>query len=256
MNDQPTCALSFGEIADRYDRFRFRPPTAAVEWLLPDECRTVVDVAAGTGALTRGLVGRVPRVIAVEPDPRMREVLIRNCPGAQVLAGSGEQIPLPAAMADALMIATAWHWLDPPRAIPEIARVLRRGGTFGILWIHRDLSVPWVSELDYFTRTLRTRDDADQARHRNALDPPTGELFSALAEERIDWSEPVTAAEIVGLMGTDASAIALPVDVRRTVDEQVAAYVRDKLGLSGEQTIDLPMSARCLRCTRTRLPVA
>lgn len=254
MDDQRTRATSFGEIADRYDIFRSRPPTAAVDWLLPDGCKTVVDLAAGTGALTASLIDRVPQVIAVEPDPRMREILLRNCPAAQVLAGSGEQIPLPDAAADALLIATAWHWLDPQRAVPEIARVLRRGGTFGILWTHRDLCVPWVAELDDFTRALRGS-DADQARAGHAVDPPTGKLFSPLSENRITWSEPVTAAEIVGLMGTDASAIALPADVRRAVDERVAAYARNELGLSGVQTIDLPISARCLRCTRTSVPV-
>ena len=82
-----------------------------------------------TGAVTRELVGRAARIIAVEPDERMRTVLAARCPEAEVLAGRGEDIPLPAASVDAVVISSAWHWLDPERAVPEIARVLRVGGT-------------------------------------------------------------------------------------------------------------------------------
>ncbi|MEU5212368.1 class I SAM-dependent methyltransferase [Streptomyces sp. NPDC020742] len=248
--------LSFGEIVERYDRFRPGLPEAAVDWLVPDGCKTVVDLAAGTGALTRSLVDHVEHVIAVEPDPRMRETLGRNCPDARVLSGTGEQIPLPDGQADAVLISMAWHWMDPQRAVPEIARVLRSGGTFGVAWNHRALSVPWVAELDSFTRELRARAAAEgptgtgAAPTREATDPPTGSLFSVFTEMRMTWSKPVTAGELVGLLGTDASAIALPVDARSAVDEQVAAYVREELGLSGDKTIDLPVACRCLRATK------
>jgi SAM-dependent methyltransferase len=254
--EMATRGLSFGEIVDRYDRFRPGLPKAAVDWLLPDGCETVVDLAAGAGALTRSLVSRAQHVIAVEPDPRMLETLGHNCPEARALSGTGEQIPLPDGEADAVLISMAWHWMDPRRAVREIARVLRDGGTFGVVWNHRDLSVPWVAELDGFTRGLRARAVAEgpastaAGPSREAVDPPTGSLFSALTEMRMTWSKPTTAEEIVGLLGTDASAIALPVDVRSAVDEQVLAYVREELDLSGDQTIDLPMACRCLRATK------
>ncbi|MEE1742646.1 class I SAM-dependent methyltransferase [Streptomyces sp. BE147] len=252
--DSGTRALSFGEIVDRYDRYRPSVPPEALDWLLPDGCATVVDLAAGTGALTRRLVGRVQDVVAVEPDPRMRETLAGNCPQVRILPGTAERMPLPDGRADALLIAMAWHWMDPQRAVPEIARVLRGGGTFGVLWNHRDVSVPWVAELDRFTRALRAResggDAAAQAPGRNVPDPPTGTLFSPLVEMRMTWSMPVTAEEIVGLLGTDAGAIALSAQARQAVDEQVARYARDELGLSGDRKIELPVACRALRTTR------
>ncbi|MDH6709068.1 SAM-dependent methyltransferase [Kitasatospora sp. MAA19] len=249
-----TRGLSFGEIADRYDRFRPSVPSAALDWLLPDGCETVVDLAAGTGALTRGLADRVRHVIAVEPDPRMRETLARTCPHALSLPGTGEQMPLADSQADAVLISMAWHWMDPDRAIPEIARVLRGGGTFGVLWNHRDLSVPWVAELDRFTRALRARESGRgvtaPAPTRDVMDPPTGSLFSPLEELRLTWSMTVTVEEIVGHLGTDVSAVALSAEARHAVDEQVARYARDELGLSGDRTVELPMACRCLRTTR------
>lgn len=258
MAQNGTRGLLFGEIADRYDRFRPSVPGAALDWLLPEGCGTAVDLAAGTGALARSLMGRVRHVIAVEPDPRMREILARSCPEAVVVPGTAERMPLPDGEADALLISMAWHWMDPRRAIPEIARVLRGGGTFGVLWNHRDLSVSWVADLDRFTRALRFRESglgaAAQAPSRNVMDPPTGSLFSPLTELRLPWSATVTAEEIVGVMGTDASAIALSAEDRQAVNDQVAEYVCDELGLSGDRTIELPMACRCLRTTRNPDP--
>ena len=87
-----------------------------------------VDVGAGTGLLSRALARKVPRVVAVEPDERMGAVL--RGPVARrrgVVPGRGEAIPLPDAGADGVFFSSAWHWMDPERAVPEIARVLRDG---------------------------------------------------------------------------------------------------------------------------------
>jgi SAM-dependent methyltransferase len=95
---------------------------------------TVLDLAAGTGKLTRDLVPRFGRVIAVEPDPGMRAVLEEVVEGAEALAGSAEAIPLPGDSVDAVFTAEAFHWFASDETVAEIARVLRPGGGFGILW--------------------------------------------------------------------------------------------------------------------------
>jgi len=141
-------STSFGSVAQSYDRVRPGPAPAALDWLVPARCEVAVDLAAGTGLFTRALLGRVPRVVAVEPDDRMREVLASRTPGLDVRAGRGEAIPLPAASADAVFVSTAWHWLDLPLAVPEITRVLRPGGRLGIIWTSRDRDADWVAELD------------------------------------------------------------------------------------------------------------
>jgi SAM-dependent methyltransferase len=88
-------ATSFGTVAGSYDRVRPGPAPAALDWLVPAGCEVAVDLAAGTGLFTRALLGRAARVVAVEPDPRMREVLARRSPGLDVREGRGEAMPLP-----------------------------------------------------------------------------------------------------------------------------------------------------------------
>ncbi len=148
--------MSFGAVADDYDRLRPGPPDAAVDWLLPAGASCVVDLAAGTGLLTRTLASRVSQVIAVEPDLRMAAVLRARSPGVQVLQGVAEAIPLPDASADAVLISSAWHWMDPARASAEVVRVLRDGGRFGLIWASRDRQAAWWQELGQAAQPERT----------------------------------------------------------------------------------------------------
>lgn len=102
----------------------------------------MLDLGAGTGKLTRGLLDLGLDVTAVEPLPEMRALIPA---AAHVLAGGAEAIPLPDASMDAVFAGQAFHWFDHDRALPEIARVLRPGGTVGLLWNRLDDRVPWVA---------------------------------------------------------------------------------------------------------------
>src|SRR5262249_57841912 len=131
MTDDAAQAMSFGSIAADYDRLRPSPPQDAVRWLLPSRCAVAVDLAAGTGLLTRALAGRVGKVVAVEPDGRMAAVLRERSPEVHVTAGRGEAIPLKDQSADAVLVSSAWHWMDPEVAGPGDARGLGGCGPVG-----------------------------------------------------------------------------------------------------------------------------
>jgi SAM-dependent methyltransferase len=249
MADRGVRARSFGAVASDYDRYRPGPPAAALEWLLPAGCAAALDLAAGTGALTRQLVGRVPRVVAVEPDERMREVLAVNCPEAEILDGRGEDIPLPDGSVDAVLIASAWHWLDPELAVPEIARVLRAGGTLGILWNRRDTTVPWITELNALAYEAREADRPRDGALRRVEFPP-GAPFVEVETHTVEWSQPMAVAEIVGMVGTYSGVITLPEQARRDLEHRVASFVDERFGSAEHDPVQVPMSCRCLRSRR------
>jgi ubiquinone/menaquinone biosynthesis C-methylase UbiE len=139
-------AAAFGKVAETYERRRPSYPSEAVDWIAErlglGPGTTVVDVAAGTGKLTRQLVPTGARVVAVEPLAEMREQLRSAVPGVEVLDGSAEALPLPDAGADAITVAAAFHWFEVDRALPELHRVLRPGGGLAIVGNGRDLTQP------------------------------------------------------------------------------------------------------------------
>ena len=129
---------AFGRTAREYELGRPGWPGALVDrvaaglGLTPDA--EVLDLGAGTGKLTRELVPRFERVVAVEPDDAMRSVLEQVVSGAEALAGSAESIPLADAEVDAVFSGEAFHWFATDDALAEITRVLRPRGGLVILW--------------------------------------------------------------------------------------------------------------------------
>jgi SAM-dependent methyltransferase len=214
-----------------------------VDWLLPPRCEVAVDLAAGTGLLSRALAGRVPEVIAVEPDERMAAVLRARSPGVRVLRGTGESIPLDDAQADGVFVSSAWHWFDPERAVPEIARVLRDGGRLGLLWTTRDREVPWVRSLDL----QHDSPGPGRVRHREIILPDTG-LFGPPVTASFRFTRPMTIEGIVDMLATYSGVITAEPGERAAA----LAYARDRLEqqFPGAGEIDVPMRAWCWRADR------
>ena len=154
-----SAARGFDRSAGDYERGRPEYPAAAID-LLARELRigpgsSVVDLAAGTGKLTRGLIRTGARVIAVEPVQGMRTELIRAVPGAEVLAGTAEAIPLADESVAAVLVAQAFHWFDTPLAAHEIDRVLTPGGGLGVIWNVWDETVGWVARMQELVGAYR-----------------------------------------------------------------------------------------------------
>jgi ubiquinone/menaquinone biosynthesis C-methylase UbiE len=244
---------SFGAVAEDYDRLRPRPADAAVEWLVPPGCRVAVDLAAGTGLLTRALATRVPEVIAVEPDDRMRAVLSTRSPDVRALSGYGESIPLDDSSADAVFVSSAWHWMDEARAVPEIARVLRPGGRFGVIWTTRDRTVgsEWMRELDQFRAPDEAGDSqpaiAHRIRHRHVNLPDDGS-FRDVETESFSYVAPMAGEDVIALLGTYSAVITLTDEERRAGLERSRALLEKHF--PGEDTIDVPIRSWCWRAER------
>jgi SAM-dependent methyltransferase len=134
-----TAAIGFARSAEAYELGRPGYPAAALEPLRLSSAMTVLDLAAGTGKLTRALAESGAIVIAVEPVAEMRTALPES---VRALDGTAEAIPLEAASVDLVTVAQAFHWFDGPAALTEIHRVLRPGGRLALLWNRRVEEAP------------------------------------------------------------------------------------------------------------------
>lgn len=226
--DQSARARSFGAAAADYHRARTGYTEDDVAWALDLSAgRTaarlrVLDLAAGTGRLTLALLaagvgagGAVGTVYVVEPDPGMRAEFARQVPPGLVRLhdGTAEAIPLPDASVDAVVVGSAFHWFDPSRALPEIARVLRPGGTLTALWTQPDEEVDWVRAYRRAARNAlaaatgqetepEREPEPDRYAGQRHLDIPASPLFSDSERRQTVHLETTTRADLATAIGT------------------------------------------------------
>jgi ubiquinone/menaquinone biosynthesis C-methylase UbiE len=233
-------ARSFDRAAAVYAATRPSYPPAAVDWLVPEVAERVLDLAAGTGKLTRLLADRGLDVVAVDPSPNMLGELRAHVEGVPTHVGTAEDIPLPDDAVDAVTVAQAWHWMDPAAAVPEIARVLRPGGTLGLVWNTRDESVAWVAEFGDILTRLHDRDERELA-------PLVGSPFGPIENVRIPWQQTLTADGLLDLVRSRSYFITASPDQQADVLGAVGDLLAGHTELAGRAVIELPYLADCFR---------
>jgi SAM-dependent methyltransferase len=269
-------AGSFGEVASHYERYRPGPPLAAVDWILPAPVGRVVDLGAGTGALTRLLIGKADEVVAVEPDDRMRSVLVEQTPDARAVEGRGESIPLPDASVDAVLASASWHWMDPVPTLEEVARVLVPGGVLAALWSGPDPEGDFLLQAQALLAKQASDESGrvggspaegatlaspspselaglvmgDARRPTSRLEIPPGVPFAQPEHEVFAWDIALNADELIGLLGTFSWIITMPENLRRRVVAEARSLLRDLLGLEGSATVEVAYRAEAWRSQR------
>lgn len=241
-------ARGFERAADDYERARPTFPPEAVAFLADRldlrPGRTVLDLAAGTGKLTRLLAATGADVIAVEPIRAMREKLLKTTPAARVLEGLAEAIPLAEQSVDAATVAQAFHWFDRERAYHELARVLRPGGGLALVWNTRDRSHPLQVSLEAILKPYR---DAAVARDWDAEYDAAArkELFSEWEEWRFAWAQPFDRGLLTARIASTSFVAGLPDPERQELLERVLA-VADGL----EEQFPFPYVTEVFICRR------
>ncbi len=261
-------AGSFGQVASNYERFRPGPPLSAVDWMLPVHVGRVVDLGAGTGALTRLLIGRADEVIAVEPDDRMRSVLAQEVPGSRVVKGRGESMPLPDHSVDAVLASSSWHWMDPVPALLEVGRILVPGGTLGAVWSGPDPEGPFLSQARALLTGPSTAGESaaaasagasefsglilgDALRPSSTLEIPEGVPFEQPESTVFTWDVALNADELIGLLGTFSWIITMPEERRTRVVAEARRLLSELLGIEGEVTVDVAFRAEVWRARQS-----
>lgn len=239
-------ARSFGAAAHAYSEHRPGYPADGVRWALgaaSRPVREVLDLAAGTGKLTSGLLPLGLTVTAVEPDDSMRTELFRQFPQVNAVYGTAEEIPLPAGSVDAVLVGQAFHWFDREKALDEIARVLRPGGAIGALWNGEDTGVEWVAGL------LAVGGTSVRGVTLEDLWLPEHPLFEPFEVTTFPHTHRRTIESCAETFGTFSRMLVIPPAEREAVLARIRDYLAGRPETAGGE-FDVPLRTRVVRATR------
>jgi ubiquinone/menaquinone biosynthesis C-methylase UbiE len=239
----PELARSFGRIASDYDvaRPEYAPEAVdrAAEVLQLGRDARVVDLAAGSGTLTRALSERFHDVVAVEPDDEMRAVLAKRSPDLEVRAGTAERLPFRDASVDAVFVGDAFHWFDGRVAVAEIDRVLRPGRGVALLWnlwwndgdsgTSDSLEPPLPAPARELFNGVYVRSGRAAARAEMA-DPAAcfrDSPFGPLACESFERSQRLSGVAVIELYSTVSAVASLPVAERAELKRELLQLLGD-----------------------------
>jgi ubiquinone/menaquinone biosynthesis C-methylase UbiE len=222
-------AEGFARGAGAYERGRPGYSPQAVSWLAAQlglaAGARVLDLAAGTGKLTRLLTSTDASVVAVEPVDEMRAALAGVAPGVEVRAGTAEAIPLPAASVDAVVVAQAFHWFAGGPALAEIARVLTPTGRLGLVWNRRDLRLPLQAAISEIIEPYRGSIPSFMTGEwRETLEQTR--LFVASAEHQIPYEQSLTVEQLIDRVLSVSFVAALSPTMREDVAGRVRALAQ------------------------------
>nr|WP_246481289.1 class I SAM-dependent methyltransferase [Amycolatopsis umgeniensis] len=240
-------AASFGAKAAAYATHRPDYPEKALAWGLAGARETperVLDLAAGTGKVSEGLLALGVTVTAVEPDAQMLEELTKAFPAVTPLIGTAERIPLPDASVDAVVAGQAFHWFHLDRAYPEIARVLKPGGTVAALWNHDDESAGWLAELNTLIKASASRrwlSDYESL--------PEHEAFEPFEKKTFGHKQPRTAETLVATLATHSHMLVAD-EEEREAKLRAAREFLDGNPETASGEFDLPLTTTVFRARR------
>lgn len=242
-------------MAAAYERSRPEYPAAAFALLRHqfdlERGTTVIDLAAGTGKFTRGLIGTGAAIVAVEPTAGMRRMFRRAVPSLPILDGRAEAMPIPDGFADAVTVAQAFHWFHAPRALQEIHRVLRPGGGLALVWNERDESVDWMRELSELLQPLRHRAPGYRgADWRTAF--ANRRLFTPLRHRRFRHFQRLDVAGAVDRVQSVSFVAIAPRPVQVRIARSVRSLLRQHPETRGRSVIDFPYRTDVYWCFRSR----
>jgi SAM-dependent methyltransferase len=244
----------FGREAETYERVRPSYPADAVAWLADNldlgPGRTVLDLAAGTGKLTRLLLPFGGTLLAAEPVEGMRRGFVATVSDIPIVAATAEALPVAVGSLDAITVAQAFHWFDADRAFGECGRVLRPGGRVGLIWNVRDRSSDWVNEVWSIMDRVEKR--APWRDHEHWRDSDLGERagFGPLHTQTFRHVQPTTPEGVVERIASVSHVAVLPPADRERVLDEVRAVLGGHPDARGRDDLRIPYRVEAYWCER------
>ena len=236
--------FSFEQVnATDYDELRPTYAHGSVRWVAEraglEPGSLVVDLAAGTGQLSRRFASLGVRVVAVEPAGNMRAVLATNLPEVHAVPGTAEDIPIGDGGADALVVGNAFHHFDADAAFAEIRRVLRPGGALALFWARTDRHADGlrlgIREIDEVVERERGSSPIVEA-YRAWYEPPEHvEGFTTLERGSFPTTRSMASARLADLYATSSDIASLPEPQRSRLLARIG-----ELAAELPETLELP----------------
>jgi SAM-dependent methyltransferase len=236
-------AAGFSDPAD-YEAARPTYPPETVAWLVEHlrirPGHRVVDLAAGTGKLTRLLTPTGADLIAAEPVAGMRATFRTLVPAVPVVASTAEDLPFRDGSIDAVTVAQAFHWFDHDRAIAALARAVRHGGRVGLVWNARDRSVAWVDAVWAIMDRVEKR--APWRNHDDWSDSAARDLpgFGTPHAAQFRHVQAMTPDAMVRRVASVSHVAVLPERERAAVLDEVRAVLAHHPDLRGRPDLEVP----------------
>lgn len=172
------------------------------------------------------MAGCTARLIAVEPDAGMLAEARAALPAerTQFLQAPAEATGLPAQSADAVMIASAYHWMNRPAVNAEILRLLKPGGRVQIFEYQFPKAPEHPRLNEWIRRQFNTTWKFPQQQPRGTLEDLTAELrahfthHTPLALPYFDAE--LSLPELVGLIFSQARALSYLNQLPAVADRQ------------------------------------
>lgn len=248
-------ARGFGRGADDYERARPGYPVGVLEMLareMPIRPRSrVCDLAAGTGKLTRLLLGTGADVVAIEPVPAMRRKLTVICPDAKVIDGTAEDIPLDDESVDVLTVGQAFHWFANEQAVGEIARVLRPAGGLALLWNRNDENVAWVGAIEQLVESYGGADRPYTSEDPQPIVAASGR-FTEMQADLFTNHVSITHELVVTRVASTSYISALPDDRREECLDAVRHCLATHPDTAGRDRFDYPYLTSVFWCHKQK----